>query len=473
MVALRDACEQAALEGHWQLPFKQSRLPAPLGSPTKRPGGGAALSPLVSPAGSFVYGQRAGWARSPDPARLGSDGLPLSPDAGGGLGVPGGGGSRPMSPDGLGGGLWSSVFVATGVEGLLVGSPPPDLDLRAIRQAGRPAAGRQRLHRGSWHGMHACCAHACCNVLSFRWLHALQADLLLCLPPCSSCRRQQVPGSPRGSQGALLEGPGHPLLPARPAAGAAAAGVDSQRVSSLQEELGAGEGVSALLLRSSTAGEDGAPGLVQTSEDAPLAGASARSSMDGGSAAAAAAAAQLLSPPSSPRRRQTTFGATLDFVETLCQASSSLTAFQRERGRLVVLRCACCLPAGAVAGRLACMRQEGVPRPRGALACRLPARTGSASCAAIALKRPCQHPPPCAAEDRQWALRRALQQINAEIEKASRNGEARCFPRSGPCAVAGLPWRRACCVGVAACQRRIAATAAAAQQQQRWHRRGC
>ncbi|PRW56340.1 phophatdylinositol 4-kinase [Chlorella sorokiniana] len=243
VAALRDACEQAALEGHWQLPFKQSRLPAPLGSPTKRPGG---LSPVAALSGS--------------------------------------------------------------VEGLLVGSPPPDLRLM----------------------------------------------------------RQQAPRSPHASQGALLEGPGHPLLPARGtagAAGAAAAGVDSRRVSSLQEELGAGEGVSALLLRSSTAGEGGGPGVVQTSEGAPLAGTSTRSSIDGGAAAAAAAAgaaAQLLSPPSSPRRRQTTFGATLDFVETLCQASSSLTAFQPE--------------------------------------------------------------------DRQWALRRALQQINAEIEKASRNGVAIWFP---------------------------------------------
>ncbi len=148
-----------------------------------------------------------------------------------------------------------------------------------------------------------------------------------------------MPGSPRASQGALLDGPGHPLLPARSAAGAAggsAAGIDSSRVSSLQEELGAGEGVSALLLRSSTAGEGGRPGVVQTIEEAPRAGTSTRSSMDGGpsAAAAAAAAAQLLSPPSSPRRRQTTFGATLDFVETLCQASSSLTAFQRACGQL-------------------------------------------------------------------------------------------------------------------------------------------
>ncbi len=33
------------------------------------------------------------------------------------------------------------------------------------------------------------------------------------------------------------------------------------------------------------------------------------------------------SPPSSPRLRQTTFGATLDFIEALCDASSRLTSF--------------------------------------------------------------------------------------------------------------------------------------------------
>lgn len=128
----------------------------------------------------------------------------------------------------------------------------------------------------------------------------------LCLP----CRRQHVPGSPRASHGALLEGPPHPLLPVR-------TGVDARRMSSLQEELGDGEGVSSLLARSAVAGEGGGPGVVQQAE----------SDVNGGGVVVAAA--QLFSPPNSPRRRQTTFGATLDFVETLCQASSSLTAFPR------------------------------------------------------------------------------------------------------------------------------------------------
>ena len=83
--------------------------------------------------------------------------------------------------------------------------------------------------------------------------------------------------------------------------------------------------MSALLLRSSTAGEGGVPGVVQQAEDtAAVAGGKAATAGGGGGEP------PLLSPPNSPRRRQTTFGATLDFVETLCQASSSLTAFQRE-----------------------------------------------------------------------------------------------------------------------------------------------
>ncbi|KAL4457452.1 hypothetical protein ABPG75_012317 [Micractinium tetrahymenae] len=282
VVALRDACEQAALEGHWQLPFKQSRLPPPLSaSPVKRRADGGRTPLLLSPSDSFSARR----SRS-------AGGLPLSPD----------GDSRPMSPDGLGGGLYSSVFMDTGVEGLIYSSPPPELrreeeprDLRAIRQ--------------------------------------------------------QVASSPRDSQGALLGGPGRPLLPLR---------VDAQRVSSLQEELGAGEGVSALLLRSATAGDGGKPGVVQQSEPAPAGGNTANGSLPGGAGGLSPAASLLLSPPSSPRRRQTTFGATLDFVETLCQASSSLTAFQPD--------------------------------------------------------------------DRQWALRKALQQINVEIEKASRNGVAIWFP---------------------------------------------
>lgn len=37
-----------------------------------------------------------------------------------------------------------------------------------------------------------------------------------------------------------------------------------------------------------------------------------------------------MSPPSSPRLRQTTFGATLDFIEALCDCSANLTAFAPE-----------------------------------------------------------------------------------------------------------------------------------------------
>lgn len=353
VAALRDACEQAALEGHWQLPFKQSRLPAPLSvSPGKRGGSGGlghTLSPLLlSPSDSFT-------ARS-------SSRMPLSPD----------GDSRPMSPDGLGGGLYSSVFMDTGVEGLIYNATPPSdrheqppHDLRAVRWGGlkwechwRVCGGNALLRlllpllvaavsaaatTAAAAGPLWCCgltfAAATGSAASPGFYEAVASRCMIdgkptccwciwgdmsltqpCQPsadalarttfpflPMPNCR-QRVATSPRASQGCLLEGPGRPLLPLR---------VDVQRVTSLQEELGAGEGVSALLLRSATAGEDGGPGVVLQSEGLDAVG--------GGSPSPAL----LFSPPNSPRRRQTTFGATLDFVETLCQASSSLTAFQR------------------------------------------------------------------------------------------------------------------------------------------------
>lgn len=42
---------------------------------------------------------------------------------------------------------------------------------------------------------------------------------------------------------------------------------------------------------------------------------------------------EVMSPPSSPRLRHSTFGATLDFIEALCDASSGLTAFAAVRQR--------------------------------------------------------------------------------------------------------------------------------------------
>lgn len=47
----------------------------------------------------------------------------------------------------------------------------------------------------------------------------------------------------------------------------------------------------------------------------------------------------LLSPTNSPRLRQTTFGATLDFVEALCTASSGLTSFAHEDRQWALCRC--------------------------------------------------------------------------------------------------------------------------------------
>lgn len=110
------------------LPFKETKLP-PL-SPLRPSHFGSGLSGRALPA------LRPGPDRgaSPDPLRWadGSSGRPLSPDP-----------ARPMSPDGLGGGLYSSVFVDTGVEGLLQPSP---LSLRERRWVGGPGCAAHRAH---------------------------------------------------------------------------------------------------------------------------------------------------------------------------------------------------------------------------------------------------------------------------------------------------------------------------------------
>ncbi len=55
-----------------------------------------------------------------------------------------------------------------------------------------------------------------------------------------------------------------------------------------------------------------------------------------------------MSPPSSPRLRQTTFGATLDFIEALCDASSGLTSFAPVCPCLLHLNQLACTFAGNV-----------------------------------------------------------------------------------------------------------------------------
>ncbi|GAB4820846.1 hypothetical protein N2152v2_007892 [Parachlorella kessleri] len=249
--SLRDRCEQAALNGYWELPFKETRL-----LPLSPPRGSRSIGierPILSPSGKTGlpidrYG-------SPDPFRRSR---PMSPEP-----------NRPMSPDGLGGGLGSSVFMDAGVEGLLQPSP---INLRQTRQ--------------------------------------------------------HVVTSPRASETNLagFQTPNRRL--------------DPDRVAGLRLQLGVGEGVTALLEASATAGEGGGPGVVQ-SDDVEI-------------------TSPPFSPPNSPRRRQTTFGATLDFIDALCTASSGLTAFQPE--------------------------------------------------------------------DREWALRKVLQNINTQVERASRTGVAIWFP---------------------------------------------
>lgn len=78
-----------------------------------------------------------------------------------------------------------------------------------------------------------------------------------------------------------------------------------ERCRVLRQELGEGEGVSALLVRSSRNEAAGGSGCVAASETEDWA-------------------------PSSPGLRQTTFGATLDFIDALCDASSHLVQLPQE-----------------------------------------------------------------------------------------------------------------------------------------------
>ncbi|KAK9814469.1 hypothetical protein WJX72_006450 [[Myrmecia] bisecta] len=257
---LRDKCERAALEGYWEPPFRDPKLLplsprgaiySPPTSPTYCGNGRGMLSPSyhdrrMRPNNFDRFASpNARWG-SPEPFTPPNAHRWASPD----------GTSRPTSPDGLGGGIFSSYTMGQGLEGLICASPST-----------------VRLSRHSQ----------------------------------------------SGSRGELSNGDtpaGH-----------------SDRVSKLRKELGEGEGVTALLEKSRRASE----GVLQTSDEP-----------------------EIMSPPSSPRLRQTTFGATLDFIEALCDASAGLTAF--------------------------------------------------------------------AQEDRQYALRRGLEEINKEIELASRHGVACWFP---------------------------------------------
>eukprot|EP00887_Chlorella_sp_A99_P002805 scaffold6.g2805.t1 len=245
VATLRDCCEQAALEGHWDLPFRDSRL---LMSPVRSRVSlqGAMSPPLISsppesvpvpwPKTATLLGLD---MRPPElrrPASFDGGSRALSPEP-----------LRPMSPEGLGGGIFSTVFMDTGVEGLMVDAPLPD--------EGTVQEARYRMV------------------------------------------------SPKGSSpnlhGAFANGSTRPKL-------------DADRVSSLRAQLGEGEGVSELLLRAASV-DDGRPVVVRAPVD------------DG-----------LFSPPSSPRRRETTFGATLDFLEALCAASNGLNAIVGEDRQAVL-----------------------------------------------------------------------------------------------------------------------------------------
>ncbi|KAK9865441.1 hypothetical protein WJX84_000186 [Apatococcus fuscideae] len=225
---LRDACELAALNGYWEPPFRNPRL-LPL-SPVAN--SKWICSPPISPK-MVTHGRQRGLlsprARvSKSMSRQLSDRLP-SPDRF----LSPGRQVWPTSPNGFGNGLYSSVALDQGLEGLIGASPS------TIREA------RMRLEK-----------------------MASEVD------------------------GDSSPGPG-------------------DRFRRIHKELGDGEGVTALLERSTKTTEGGGPACLRNYEcpaDYP----------------------EPTSPPSSPRLRQTTFGATLDFIEALCDASANLTAFATE-----------------------------------------------------------------------------------------------------------------------------------------------
>ena len=233
IMKLKDKCELAGLSGHWDLPFKDATLPSPIPKRKNR----------------FLRHSMQGHSLSNSMERkengtfdvMGSspDGLIETRYSAHSLKEYIGGESRSPSPDGLGNGVFSSVFVDTGVEGLIYES---------------------RHHGG----------------------RAISQD----------------------TAGDSMSGASH-----------------------LRE--------SAESLRST---QSNVTVLISNKDDS----------------------SSLIEAPSSPKRRETTFGATLDFVEALCSASSVLTSVSES--------------------------------------------------------------------ERQWALHKALRNINTEIEKASSGGVAIWFP---------------------------------------------
>lgn len=115
-----------------------------------------------------------------------------------------------------------------------------------------------------------------------------------------------------------------------------------ERYRRLKQELGEGEGVTALLAKSKSIGGGAVVSAVADDDSSSASGAkgSGGGENEGNAAAAAAAAVAAAAPYGSAaldaitRIRHDTYGATLDFVDTLCEASSSLMRLpQEERHR--------------------------------------------------------------------------------------------------------------------------------------------
>lgn len=134
-----------------------------------------------------------------------------------------------------------------------------------------------------------------------------------------------LPPPRRSATGTSADSAGDPSKPgaaaraasAISAAAASAASNLAERIQSLRRELGEGEGVSALLERSA---KNTAAGMVAAEDEGLM-------SDD-----------EFGGRPMSPltRLRYDTFGATLDFVDALCDASSALTNYSQVGARCIV-----------------------------------------------------------------------------------------------------------------------------------------
>ena len=246
--------------------------------------------------------------------------------------------SRPLSPDGLGDGIHSSVFMDTGVEGLLYDAEPSPMqrqqDTPSVSGGGRGGGGEYSnttTTGGGGGGRQRGGEESYSSYTTGSLSNSMNLD--------------STPGSSTATSGL--------------GRGAAAFGAVSS--SSLQLAPVNGHAQNKTTTTTTAVGNAGNGTEKNNSKGTTtMRGSNSADASTATTSTSTTFSSSDPSPPNSPRRRETTFGATLDFVEALCTASSNLTVFQPE--------------------------------------------------------------------DRQWALHKALRSINAEMDRASAAGVAIWWP---------------------------------------------